>query len=598
MKSPAKHRDFTLYRRLLRLAKPMWLPIAGYGLLSLMGSPLALLTPLPLKIAVDSGIGARPLPRVLGAFFPSPPSHTSALLFAVGLLVAVAVVTQLQGLGASLLRTYTGEKLLLAMRSELFRHAQRLSLLFHDTQGTAESLYRLQYDAVSIQSIAMDTVIPFISSSFTVAAMLYVTVRISWQLALLGGVIAPILFAVSKYFRRGLRSGSRQVKVLEKSALAVVQEVLGGLRVVKAFVREEGEQDRFVRRSTEGMRARLRLAAVEGKYGVVIGVTTAIGTAAVLLVGVRQVQAGAISLGTLLLLMGYLTQLYEPLKTRAKKSATLQSQLASAERVFALLDEAPDVIEKPNARPLARAAGAIVFRDVSFAYTSERPVLHKISLRINPGTCSGVAGETGAGKTTLVSLLLRFYDPTEGQILLDDVDLRDYRLTDLRNQFAFVPQEPVLFSTTIAENIAYARPEAKHDEIIAAAKAAHAHEFITRLPQGYLTLVGERGMCLSGGERQRISLARAFLKNAPILVLDEPTSSVDVGTETVILEAMERLMCGRTTFLISHRLNVFRPCDVVLQVDQGRLIAVSSKVNGREPAVKGEDVFCWSKTDA
>jgi ATP-binding cassette subfamily B protein len=363
------------------------------------------------------------------------------------------------------------------------------------------------------------------------------------------------------------------VKVLEKSALAVVHEVLGGLRVVKAFVREESEQDRFVRRSVEGMRARVRLALVEGKYGLLIGLTTAATTATVLLVGVRQVQAGSLTLGGLLLLMGYLTQLYDPLKTMARKSASLQSYLASAERAFALLDETPEVVEKAEARPLARASGSIAFRDVSFAYAPDRPVLHEVSFLIDPGTRAGIAGETGAGKTTLLSLLLRFYDPTAGQILIDGVDLRDYRLADLRNQFAFVPQEPVLFSTSIAENIAYARPEARHEEIVAAAKAAHAHEFITVLPQGYRTLVGERGMCLSGGERQRVSLARAFLKDAPILVLDEPTSSVDMGTEGVILEAMEHLMRGRTTFLISHRPNAFKNCDLVLVMENGRLVA-------------------------
>jgi len=569
----SQHRDLWLYRRLVRLARPYWAHIAAFGLLSLLATPLALLTPLPLKIAVDSALNSHPLPRLFRVFSPATPSHNSALLLAVGLLVAVAVVSQLQGLAVSLLRTSTGERLLLELRSEIFRHVQRLSLLFHDTRGTAESVYRLQYDATSIQSIAIDTVIPFISSSFTVAAMLYVTIRIAWRLALVAGVVAPVLFMVGKHYRRGLRSGSREVRVLEKSALAIVQEVLGGLRVVKAFVREDSEQDRFVRRSVEGMRARVRLALVEGKYGVVIGLTTALGTGAVLLVGVRQVQSGALLLGTFLMLMGYLTQLYEPLKTMAKKSATLQSQLAGAERAFALLDEAPEVVERPNARPLARASGSIAFRDVSFAYAPDRPVLHNVTFRIDPGTRAGIAGETGAGKTTLLSLLLRFYDPTAGQILIDGVDLRDYRLADLRNQFAFVPQEPVLFSTSIAENIAYARPEARYDEIVAAAKAAHAHEFIMVLPQGYRTQVGERGMCLSGGERQRISLARAFLKNAPILVLDEPTSSVDMGTEGVILEAMERLMRGRTTFLISHRPNAFKNCDLVLVMENGRLVA-------------------------
>ena len=374
----------------------------------------------------------------------------------------------------------------------------------------------------------------------------------------------------------------------------MVQEVLQGLRIVKAFVREESEQKRFVGRSREGMRARLRLAFVEGQYGVVIGLTTALGTATVLLIGVRQVQLGVLSLGDLLLLMGYLTQLYEPLKTMAKKSATLQSQLASAERAFALLDEAPEVVERPHPLPLGRAAGEIVFRNVSFGYGPDRTVLDGVSFQL------GVAGETGAGKTTLLSLLLRFYDPTAGQILLDGVDLREYGLADLRNQFAFVPQEPVLFSTSIAENIAYARPEATFEEIVRSAKAADADEFIRLFPHGYRTLVGERGMCLSGGERQRISLARAFLKDAPILILDEPTSAVDVGTEASILEAMGRLMKGRTTLLISHRLNVFRDCELVLEMAHGKLQGIAEAkdwLEGREHIARGGSIFAGRKAN-
>src|SRR5437764_1616489 len=432
MMALAKSRDLVLYRRLLRLAKPFWLHIATFGLLSLLATPLALLAPLPLKIAVDSAIGSRPLPRLLRAFSPATPSHTSALLLAVGLLLAVAIVSQLQGLALSLLKTYTGERLLLELRSQLFRHVQRLSLLFHDTRGTAESLYRVQYDATAIQSIAIDSVIPLIGSTFMVAGMFYVTLTTSWQLALVAVGVAPVVFVFGRRYRRGLRRGSHEVKALEKSALGIVQEVLGGLRVVKAFVREEREQDRFVRRSAEGMRARVRLALVEGKYGVVIGLTTALGMAAVLFVGVRQVQSGALTLGTLLQLMAYLTQLYDPLKTMARKSATLQSHLAGAERAFALLDEAPEVVEKPNPRPLARASGAVAFREVAFNYGPDRPVLDAVSFQIAPWTRAGISGATGAGKTTLVSLLLRFYDPTACQILMDGGDLREYRLAHLK----------------------------------------------------------------------------------------------------------------------------------------------------------------------
>jgi ATP-binding cassette subfamily B protein len=279
--------------------------------------------------------------------------------------------------------------------------------------------------------------------------------------------------------------------------------------------------------------------------------------------------------------MGYLAQLYAPVTTMGKTTASLQSHLASAERAFALLDETPDVAERPSARPLGRALGAVAFRNVSFAYDHDRAVLHHVSFAIGPGTLVGIAGATGAGKTTLVSLLTRFYDPTDGQILLDGIDLREYKVADLRNQFAFVLQEPVLFSASLSENIAYARPDATQVEIVRAAEAADAHEFIVGLPSGYDTIVGERGMRLSGGERQRVSLARAFLKDAPILILDEPTSAVDLRTEGAILDAMMRLAHGRTTFLITHRLAALQGCDILLHLADGRLVDVTSAAPAR-----------------
>jgi ATP-binding cassette, subfamily B, bacterial len=566
--------DATLYRRLLRQARPYWGHIVGIFLLSLLASPVALLTPLPLKIAVDSVVGSHHLPGFLALLLPAGAmrSHTAILVLAAGLFVAVALLSQLQQLSSAVLSTYTGERLVLNFRTRLFRHVQRLSLGYHDVTGTSDSTYRIQYDASSIQTIAIDGIIPFTSAVFTLAGMIYVTARIDWQLALVALAVSPVLFLLSRVYRPRLRNQSRAVKRLESSALGVVQEVLAAVRVVKAFGQEEREEERFIRRSSAGMWARIRYALAQGVFGLFVGLTTALGTAAVLFIGMRHVQAGVLTLGQLLLVLGYLSQLYGPLKTIGGKVASLQSSLASAERAFSLLDAAPDVAERPDAQPLVRAGGAVTFSNVSFAYGQDRPVLHEISFEIGAGTRLGIAGTTGAGKTTLVSLLTRFYDPTAGQILLDGVDLRDYKLADLRNQFAIVLQEPVLFSTSIAENIAYGRPDAHHDEIVAAARAAHAHDFIVNLPQGYDTQVGERGMRLSGGERQRISLARAFLKDAPILILDEPTSSVDIKTEATIMDAMQRLMQGRTTFMIAHRLSTLAHCDARLEIEHGRLV--------------------------
>ena len=422
----------------------------------------------------------------------------------------------------------------------------------------------------------MDSLISLITAFTTLAAMLYVTARIDLQLALVALAVTPPLLLAARHYRPRMRTQSREVKKLESGALSVVQEVLTGLRVVKAFGQEDSEQDRFVGRSGAGMRARIRLRLVEGAYALLVGGIIGAGGGIVLYVGVRGVQQGRITLGELLLVMGYLTQLYAPIKTMARKAGSLQEHLASAERCFALLDEAPEVPEHPAARPLARASGAVEFRAVSFAYGPDRPVLEDVSFTVKPGTRVGIAGATGAGKTTLMSLLTRFYDPLSGQIILDGVDLRDYRLADLRNQLGIVLQEPVLFSTTIFDNIAYARPDATQDEIEAAAAAANIHDFIVALPDGYATQVGERGMGLSGGERQRISLARAFLKDAPILILDEPTSSVDVKTEAVIMEAMERLMSGRTSFMIAHRLSTLDACDLRLEIDDGRIAGRAS----------------------
>jgi ATP-binding cassette subfamily B protein len=385
--------------------------------------------------------------------------------------------------------------------------------------------------------------------------------------------VSPLLLLILRTYGQRLRSGWRGQKKLESSTLSVVGETLGGIRVVKAFGQEDREKARFTRKASETLRARIRLSFHEGGLGLMVGLVIAAGEAAVIFIGVRNVQAGTLTLGDLLLVMGYLAQLYRPLQSISKKVGDLQGSMASAERTFALLDQSPEVIEKPNAMPLSRARGALSFQNVSFVYKGENyPVLQNISFEVLPGTRVGIAGATGAGKTTLVSLLTRFYDPTSGRITLDGVDLRDYRIADLRNQFAIVLQEPVLFSTSIAENIAYAKPDATSEEIMAAARAANAHEFITHLPEGYDTQVGERGMRLSGGERQRISLARAFLKDAPILILDEPTSSVDMKTEAVIMEAMTRLIRGRTTFMIAHRLSTLANCDVRLQIEGGRVV--------------------------
>lgn len=573
------NRDIKLYKRLIQQAKPYWKLIFGIFMLDILATPLALLVPIPLKIAVDSVLGEESLPDFVYRLLPAAEqSKMVILVLAVILMILVALLTGLQSLGSSLMRTYTGEKLVLDFRARLFSHVQRLSLSYHDTTGTSDSTYRIQYDTSAVQYIAIDGLIPFITASITLFSMLYIIFRIDARLAFVALAISPILFLITRLYRTNLRQQSRQVKKLESTALSVIQEVLTSLRVVKAFGQEEREQERFISHSSDSMQARIRYELSSGFLGLLLGITTAFGTAAVLFIGITNILTGILTLGSLLLILGYLAQFYKPLKTISRKVASVQSHLASAERAFDLMDEPPDVLEKSDALTIARARGEVVFDNVSFSYQEDQPVLQDVSFVISAGTRAGIAGHTGAGKSTLVSLLTRFYDPSSGQILLDGEDLRNYKVADLREQFAIVLQEPVLFSTDISENISYAKPGASQDEVIKAAMAANAHDFILALPDGYATQVGERGMRLSGGERQRIALARAFLKDAPILIMDEPTSSVDIKTESGIIEAMDRLMQNRTTFMIAHRLTTLENCDVLIMIDNGRVVNIEQDV--------------------
>jgi ATP-binding cassette subfamily B protein len=580
-----RYTDRTLLRRLLRELRPFRLQVGGLFLLSLLATPLALLTPIPLAVTVDTVLGSDPLPGFLGAITPAAIEHSDAALLAAAavMFVFIALLSQLQSMSTAVLQAYTGERIMLDFRTRLFRHVQRLSLSYHDVRGTSDSTYRIQYDATAVQWMATDTVTSFVTAALTLVAMLYVTALIDWQLALVAIAVAPPLLVISWFYRRTLRFKSRRVKRLESGAMSVVQEAIGAARVVRAFGQEEHEERRFAHRFRESMWARIRYTLATSQWAFLVGMITATGTAAVLFIGARHVQAGTISVGDLVLVMSYMSQLFSPIQTLSKKAGQFQNHLASAERAFSLLDEEPDVRERPSAKPLSRTAGDVRFERVSFAYDGDRPVLSDLSLHAPAGTRFGIAGATGAGKTTLVNLLNRFYDPSEGRILLDGVDLRDYRLADLRAQFAIVLQEPLLFSTSIAENIAYAKQNASIEEIMAAARAANVHDFIAGLADGYDTEVGERGMRLSGGERQRISLARAFLKDAPILILDEPTSSVDVATEATILEAMSRLMRRRTTFMIAHRLGTLQGCDLLVQLQDGRLVETMRAGLAAEP---------------
>jgi len=579
--SSAKKVDGMLWRRLADLARSNWLHLSGILFLSFLSTPLSLLMPLPLKIAVDSVLGSQALPNWLRVITPAAfvGGKRHELFIAGGFLLGIAVLASLQSLASWLLQTYTGEKLVHELRGQLLWHVQRVSLAFHDRRGPSDTSYRIQHDAPAVQNILVQGLVPMITSAFGFASMLFVTTRISPRLALIALVLSPVLFVLARHSSRKVRAGYDEVKELDSSAMLVMHEALASLRAVKAFGQEGYEDELFRRKSRLRMKEQVRLASIQASFHVLVGVTIAIGTSAALVVGVTQVMAGKITVGELLLVMAYMAQLYEPLRTISAKIPELQSSIVSAQRAFSLLDECPESVDSPDAIPSRRVEGEVEFQHVDFQYTQGRRVLEDVSFKIPAGSCVGIVGPSGSGKSTLINLLTRFYEPVSGQVLLDGVDLRHYKIADLRAQFSIVMQEPMLFSTTVAGNIAYARPDASRAEIIAAAKQANAHEFIEKLPKGYDSLIGEGASRLSGGERQRIAIARAFLKGSPLVILDEPTSAIDIHTEGRIMEAIEKLMRGRTTIMIAHRLSTLEKCDIVLVMREGRLTMITNSLD-------------------
>ena len=578
--NPKKNRRM-LWRRLFELARPNAAHLTGIVLLSLVSTPLALLMPLPLKIAIDSVLGNQALPNWLRNLVPASfeASKRSELLLAGGLLLAIALLASLQSLASWLLQTYTGEKLVHDLRAQLLWHIQRVGLAFHDRRGPSDTSYRIQYDAPAIQNILIHGLVPIVTSAFGFLAMLYVTARINVTLSLIALGLSPVLFLLARHSSRKVRAGYDEVRQLDSSAMLVMHEALAAVRAVKAFGQENHEDELFRRKSRMRMKEQVRLASIQAGFHVVVGITLAIGTAAALIVGVSQVMENRITVGDLLLVMAYMAQLYEPLRTMSGKIPELQSSLVSAQRAFSLLDESPEPGNIGQTIAPQRIKGNIEFQHVDFQYTQGCRVLDDISFQIPAGSSVGIVGPSGSGKSTLLNLLTRFYEPVSGQILLDGIDLRKYRLSDLRAQFSFVMQEPMLFSTTVAGNIAYARPDASRSEIIEAARKANAHTFIERLPQAYDTPIGEGATSLSGGERQRIAIARAFLKNAPLVIMDEPTSAVDIRTEAAIMEAIEKLMHNRTTIVIAHRLSTLEKCDIVLVMRQGHLNMITADLS-------------------
>jgi ATP-binding cassette subfamily B protein len=574
--SAREYTDFTLFKRLVIDAKKHWRYIVGIIFIDLVATPLSLLSPLPLKIVVDSVIGDRQIPITLAWFLPDfiNSSTMGILFFAIALLILTSIFVQLQALFAVIVRLHAAAKLTLDFRSRLFWHGQTLSLAYHDSKGVTHTLYRILYDANAGQRVLLDGVISMATAFITLISMLVVISLINIKLAIVALMIVPILVLLIRNYRMPLREGWRHYKHIDNLAASIINEVFSSLRVVKAYTQEEKEYQRYTDRALDSLESEIQVNKLEGIFGLATGVVTACGTGAVLYIGVQSIQTGQMSVGDMLVVMSYLTLLYGPLSVIGRRLASMQDALTSAERVYSFLDEDSDVPEKLKAIPIDRLLGEFRISNLTFGYLENQNVLENVNLTIPSGAKVGIVGKTGSGKTTFLNLLMRFYDPQVGKIFIDGIDIKDLRVLDLRRQFGLVLQEPVLFSNSILENIAYGKANSSDEEIISAAQAANADEFIEKLSNGYQTLVGEKGMRLSGGQRQRVALARTFLKDAPILLLDEPTSSVDVGTEKLIMSAISRLMKKRTTFIIAHRLSTLDGCDMILHFSNGSITVI------------------------
>jgi len=556
------------------------------GLLVLLASSaIALLQPWPLKLIVDGILGSQEPPAFLSNLslllsqnFTWPSETKMGLLLL--LCLCVLVIQLLMGT-LMVLSTYilvgVGLRMVFRLRCRLFDHLQRLSLAFHDTTAVGDSLYRVTWDTYCVQALFNSGLIPALTASFTLIGIASIMFFLDWLLTIVALAIGvPLVILIRKLDRpmkeRTLRAAERESNISTR-----VQETLSSIRAVQAFGRERAESQRFSDHADASLHAKLRLTVLQAWSQAMVGLLLAGGTAAVVWIAGQRVLQGILTVGDVVLLVSYLAMLYQPLQTLALTAATVQGAAAGARRVFSILDAIPEVMDKAEAIPLpARNSGPIVFDHVSFAYNKGRQVLKDICLEIAPGQTVALVGSSGAGKTTIANLFMRFYNPTEGRILLNGIDLRSLTLESLRQNMALVLQEPVLFASTIHENIAYGRPEATNEEIEAAARAAGAHDFIQALPQGYATQIGERGVTLSGGQRQRLSIARAFLKDAPILILDEPTSALDSATEQQVLEALKRLMKDRTTLIIAHRLSTVHHADQIVVVQDGKIAEIGT----------------------
>jgi ATP-binding cassette, subfamily B, bacterial len=561
--------------KLARFLRPYrwYLAVALAG--ALAEATADLLQPWPLKILFDQVFSHRQMPALVKSIVSRLLAGTDTqgvLLFVLFGVVGVTVLSALGSFVQDFVMPRVGHWMMHDLRCALYWHIQRLSLAYHDERRMGDLMSTLTGDIQSVRELVESALVGLFINTLAIAGMVTIMLSMDWRFALLPLSVTPFLGALIFIFTRRIKKASRAVRKREGAVTSVAQEVLASIRVVQAFTREDYEQARFERENVQRVNAGIRARTLEAQLKPGIEIMVAVGTALVIWFGARQVLAGTLQPGGLLVFLAYVTRLYRPIKEMSKQLDTVGRATVGFERILEILETERTVADLPGARPAGTLAGGIAFEHVAFSYRKAEPALEDISFIASPGQMIAIVGSTGAGKTTLLSLIPRFHDAAKGRILLDGKDVTSYTLASVRSQMSLVLQETVLFYGSVRDNIAYGRPEASFEEIQAAAEAANADGFIRVLPNGYDTLIGERGVTLSGGERQRIAIARAMIRNAPIVLLDEPTTGLDASSEALVLEALARLTQSKTSIVIAHRLSTIMRADCILVIEHGHIV--------------------------
>jgi ABC-type multidrug transport system fused ATPase/permease subunit len=561
-----------MYRLIQSLMRPY------RGILAIILAAMVLQTaasvagPWPLKIILDNVVGSHKLPHWLDHLLAPLLSGTSKMQIAAAAAIAavlIAVVGAIASYVANYYTTSVGQWVANDLRMRTYHHLQQLSLNYYDKHETGTLLSTITGDVQTIQNFASSSTLGILVDMFTIVAMLLIMFWLNWDFTLIAVAVTPFMLLLVSRFKKAVKKATHEVRKQQSEIVTVVEQGLQSMRVVKAFGRQDLEQEDLSEVSKATVLAALKARKVKALLSPIVAVTVSLCTAFVLWRSSSLILKGTMTAGALTVFLSYLTKFFKPVQDLATMTNTIAQTAVGVERVRAIL-EANDVIEERlDAREPEPLKGEIKFENVAFAYDKDAPVLTDVNFEIKAGQMVGVVGPTGGGKSTIVSLIPRFYDPSGGKVSVDGVDIRDYKINGLRNQIAYVLQETVLFRGTVAENIAYGRGSATRDEIVEAAKLANADEFIAKMPHGYDTMVGDRGDTLSGGQRQRIGIARALIRNNPILILDEPTAALDTESEKLVMEALERLMKGRTVITIAHRLSTIRNSDKIVVLKGG-----------------------------